>query len=652
MKKNKKTVVAEKRNGFNIRRDSVESIFPFVMEELKDRLELGGNHVRILAFTSYPDEAEGNWLSELKHMKGNITITQHISPSNNYGMLDYYNKAIKNKEAELRKTFDPKRTLELQNDIESAKYQLKQAVDNKSGFVEISTYVMIQANTEEELNKLESKVMMVLNKLHIRGVVPYRRIKDAFFSALPIFQNELSDYTYSMTNTAAASSFFMFDDNELCTLNPGATVEGYNFKTNSLIAIDYNNRKKALNRNKVVLGTSGSGKSTYLKQILIPAIVKGDNVYVVDPENEFSGIVKMYGGEVLSFGVESNTKINPFEFFSDNVFKDEGEEASNENIKILIKQKIQRLKGFWKQIKTDISDVELSCLDKILNELFEEKGFKNKKMDELTHEDFPILEDLYKKITEIKSQDEERYAILKDFYFILYSHVYGADALFNGHTNINMRSKVICFNLAPLQLEKTAQGACYYNLFQYLWDEVVNAFKANRNKNENETLVIADEFHFLLKNEESCDFFFQAYKRFRKYNAGAIVSTQQMQEILNAKYENGGIGDAILQNAFTKIFFGFEDKGVEDVVKSLNISLSNKELNLLKSKEQGKALIIHGTKRAFLNVKLGKEELRILNPEEYEKRYEVSASKKVDYINQIKITPVEKVEIETMGGGR
>ncbi len=648
---NKKKIVSVKANGFNIRRDSVEAIFPFVMEEKKDRIESGGNYERVIAFTSYPEEAEGNWLSELKRIKGNVTITQHINPTDSYLMTDYYNKAIKNKDAEKKKTFDPKRLLELENEIESAKYQLSQAVNNKSGFVEISTYVLIQATSEAELDKLENKIMMILNKLHIRGVVPYRRMKDAFFSSLPLFENNLYDYTYSMTNTAAASSFFLFDDNELCNLVPGTTVEGYNDKTNSFVAIDYNNKKKAINRNKFVCGTSGSGKSTYLKDKIMPAIAKGFPVYIIDPENEFTNIVKMYGGTVLDFGVSSKTIINPYEFFSNNVF-DESENSYD--IHVLIKQKIQRLKGFWKQIKSDITEVELSCLDKINHELYKEKGTVSKEFEKLQHEDFPILEDLYLKIGKLKDEDEERYNILKDFYFILYSHVYGADAIFNGYTNIDMNNDVISFNLMDLQLEKSVQGACYYNIFQYLWDRVVNSFKAAEvnHVQEFETLVVADEFHFLLKNEESCDFFFQAYKRFRKYKAGAVVATQQLQEILDAQYSSGKIGDAILQNSFTKIFFGFEDRGVEDITARLKIRLSNKELNLLKAKEQGKALLIHGNKRVFLNVRLGREELRLINPEEYFKRYEKDPEVPIDYVSKIRITPIEKVEIETMGGGR
>lgn len=655
MKKNKTVVVSNNLNGLSIRSDSIESIYPFVMKEERNMMIMGGNYVRVIAFTAYPDNVEGNWLSELKRIKGNVTISQHITPSSNFSMADYYNKAIKNKDAELKKTFDPKRQLELQNEIKSAQYQLEQTLNNKSGFVKLCTYVFFQATTEAELNKLETRIMMVVNKLHIRGLVPYTRLRDAFYSSLPIFENNLEDYTFSMTNTAAASSFFLYDDNELCDIVPGAMVEGYNDKTNSLIAINYNNRKKTLNRNMMVFGTSGSGKSTFLKHKFFEIIAKGSKVFIIDPENEFSSLVKYYGGEVVSLGTEDNgiqTIFNPFEFFSDNILSDE--DTPDINILALVKQKIQRLKGFWKQIKNDISDVELSLLDKIINELFLDKGFASKDIYTLKHSDFPVMEDLYLAIEKMKISDPERFELLKDFFYILYSHVYGADALFNGFTNVDLKSQVICFNLSRLQLQKTVQGACYYNLFQFLWDEVINAHKKSllNDDPEYEAYVVADEFHFLLSNEESCDFFFQAYKRFRKYSAGAIVSTQQIIDVLNAKFNSGKIGDAITQNSFTKVFFGFENKGVKEIMEQLSISLSSKEINLLKSKEQGKALIIYGNKRVFLNLKLNAEELRLLNPTKFQETFNKNALDEVDYISKIKITPIEKMEIDTLGGGR
>ncbi|MHC5838189.1 VirB4 family type IV secretion system protein, partial [Lactococcus lactis] len=83
-----------------------------------------------------------------------------------------------------------------------------------------------------------------------------------------------------------------------------------------------------------------------------------------------------------------------------------------------------------------------------------------------------------------------------------------------GVTNINLHTNLLSFDLKSLQNEPDVQGACYLNTFSYLWDEIT------KNKTENIKLIV-DEFHFLTQNPDASSFFFQAYKRFRKYNAGA-----------------------------------------------------------------------------------------------------------------------------------
>ena len=208
----------------------IEATYPFVYKENKDCVEMGGNYIKIIAFASYPNEQKGNWLSDLKRMKGNITISQYIEQTDASIMLDHYNSSYKNKEAELLITHDPQYRIKLKKELKSAAYQLEEALNNKSGYVNIYTYILIQAQVQEELKTLEEKVQRILMKLHIKGIVPYYKMNAAYWSALPLKQNLLKEYTYQMSNTTAASSFFPFDDSEICDLSPKAEIEGINKK--------------------------------------------------------------------------------------------------------------------------------------------------------------------------------------------------------------------------------------------------------------------------------------------------------------------------------------------------------------------------------------------------------------------------------------
>lgn len=653
MKKKVKQIDNQIETNEYIDTDSVDSLFPFVIEEKRDRIEAGGNFIRVLAFAMYPDEAKGNWLSDLKRIKGNISITQHIEPASSEIMIDYYNNLIKNKSAELDTCYDPKRTIELKKEIKAATEELNQAYDKKSGFVYLYTYVMIQSDSEESLNDLEEKVMMILRKLHIKGIVPYKKMRDAYFSAMPIDDNVLKEYTQQMANTTSASSFFLFDDNEICDLTPGATIEGINKTTNSLIAINYNDKKKTLNRNKFIIGTSGIGKSTYMKHLLQDMMAQMNTVFILDPEGEYSELVERYGGTVIKYSVSSDTKINPLQYFNYSITDNDNVAVMDEETLIdrLNKQKTQRLKGLWKLMKADMSDVEQGILDGIMMKLYDR--LKTKKISDIKNEDFPILEDVYLTIEKMKETDKDTFSIMRDFYYVLQSYVYGANSFFNGYTNVELKTRTICYDLSALQEEKTVQGACYYNLFQYLWDELTKSYKAAEENGDTEYCgyLIADEFHFLLTNPESCDFFFQAYKRFRKYKSGCIVATQQIVDILNQKFENN-IGTAITENSHTKIFFGLDNKGVKDVINKLDMKFSKNEIALLKNKVQGEALVIYGNKRVFMRVELPQEELRVLNKSEYAKKYSLDPNEQPNYKEKLYISPVETEEILNMGGGR
>ncbi|WP_439221457.1 helicase HerA domain-containing protein, partial [Escherichia coli] len=117
------------------------------------------------------------------------------------------------------------------------------------------------------------------------------------------------------SNTETASSMFPFDDIEILELSPRSDVEGINKDTDSLIAIDYLNKRTTLNQNLVIIGTSGVGKTTYMIQKILKYVAKGIKVFIIDPENEYSDIVELLGGKVVHLSSNAKTKINPLEIF-------------------------------------------------------------------------------------------------------------------------------------------------------------------------------------------------------------------------------------------------------------------------------------------------------------------------------------------------
>ncbi|OHX26507.1 conjugal transfer protein [Streptococcus iniae] len=626
-----------------IDRDSLHAIFPFSWEEYPDYIQSGENFTKTILIIDYPKKAYGNWLSELKRKKGNINIVQFLKSASSAEMIQYYKKTIENKEAELLKTYDPVKTKQLKKYIASANLQLDKYLDNTTTFVYQYTYIYLRADSKKALDELTDSVQNTLVKLQLKPMIPVKASYQAFWSTMPILENLLGDYTSKESNTEVASSMFPFDDGEILDLNPYSDIEGINIDTESIIAIDKLNRNKTLNQNETIIGGSGVGKTTYMIQKILRYACLGHQIYIIDPENEYTEIVQNLGGAVLHLSSNSPTKINPCQIFTDELLDMDNQVqiSDEEKMATLIKDKIQRLKGFLEAIKPDISKVETSIMDGVMTQVYRNKGifdYKNYKM--IPTENYPILEDIYNQMTQLKSEEPEKFAKVQDLYFILESYTTGSNTLFNGYTNVNLDSQVVSFDLKPLQSDSEVQGACYLNTFQFLWDEITK----DRTKIKK---LFVDEFHFLTLHTQSATFFHQAYKRFRKYKAGAIAGTQQIQDVLQGTTANGiNVGQAIIGNSFTKVFFGLGEDGVDDVINRLKVSFSAKEKKLLSRKRQGEALIIYGSQRAFMKVELTEEELRLIDPEKYMKKYDRQTPEQPDYSRRILLTDKDILEIK------
>ncbi|MBC1228616.1 VirB4 family type IV secretion system protein [Listeria booriae] len=635
------TASVVKQNFSNIENlldsSSLEDVYGFSWDEKLDYIISGDNYIRIVTVVDYPKNKKyGNWMSELKRKKGNITIVQYMESSNSEIMLEHYNNTIKNKQAELLKVYDPRKTKELENKIKAAEYQLDQYMSNSTTYIYQYTYIYLQAKTLEELNNLSDNINSTLIKLQLKSMIPTKATYQTFWSSLPIVENLLGEYTYKESNTDAASSMFPFDDAEILNLNPRSDIEGINRDTKSLIAVDYEDRNNVLNQNMVVIGTSGVGKTTYMIQKILRYVARGIKVFILDPENEYSEIVEFLGGTVMHLSSNAKTKINPLQLFSDDV----SEDIVDNDMETLIKDKIQRVKSFFEVLKPDISQVEKSLLDSVLRNTYINAGIlKHSTIKDIPAEHYPILTNVYEEIEKLEETAPDRYEILRDFYYILESYVKGSNTIFNGHTNVKLDSKLVSFNLKALQNEPDTQAAAYLNTFSFIWDEIT--------KNKDEIIkLFADEFHFMVQNQGAANFFYQAYKRFRKYKAAAIAGTQQIQDVIEGRMKDGrNVGEAIIGNSYTKVFFGLDNKGVDDVVNKLQLKFSEKEMKLLRSRKQGQALMIHGSKRAFMKIELTEEELRLKDPVKYEEIYGVSAEIIPDYEARIAMTPAELEEV-------
>lgn len=633
----------------------VSDLAPFNFTIERDKLFIDDSFAVPYVITKYNNKPRGNWFNRIRKMSGDITISHYYTKANGNALNDYYNRTIKNKQAEIDRSHDPLTIIRLEREMKIAQTQLEQAVDENTSYLYLYTYVLIKSKSETKLKKLCEDFETRCIASGVKALVPYTMIDKAYWSALPLQSNEVPEYTYTIANSISASSIFPFDDNELSVFSKNMIIEGINKDTENIVSIDYTNRKLVVNRNKFVFGLSGGGKTTYLTSDYLKKYAFSDNstelkhrIVLFDPEDEQTERVRSLGGEVISLSSMSDVRINPFQIYSrntpDRTFKEslsdfeEDElidtleikpkdfQMTDREIDKEISKRLNSLTPYFLMVDHSLSDSQLSIIKleakKCYTTLCEKKN-----LAKMENTDFPTFSDLEKRLKDLEKTDFKRYQRIEDFIYSLEDFTVGSRTIFNGHTNIDLNNPLICFSLRDLQTEEGIRDLAYLNSFSYLFEEITN-------NPHIVTSVYADEFHFLLKNKISADFFFQAYKRFRKYNADCTVSTQQIDDVLKA---SDNIGKAIIGNSFTKVFFGLDETDAQGISNELKLKLTKKELSFITSKRQGEALLFHGTKRAKIRVDLTQEEMRLLNPDGYEDIYGVSPKKEINWLVRSKI---------------
>lgn len=633
----------------------VSDLAPFNFTIERDKLLIDDLYAVPYVITKYNNKPRGNWFNRIRKMSGDITISHYYTKANGNSLNDHYNRTIKNKQAEIERSHDPLTILRLEREIKIAQTQLEQAVDENTSYLYLYTYVLIKSKSEERLKKLCEDFETRCTASGVEALIPYTMIDKAYWSALPLQSNEVPEYTYTIANSISASSIFPFDDNELSVFTKYMIIEGTNKDTENIVSIDYTDRKLVPNRNKFVFGLSGGGKTTYLTSNFLKKYAFADNstslkhrIVLFDPEDEQTERVLALGGEVIHLSSMSDVRINPFQIYSRNApevdvtkslssleedelvetveIKRKDVEMTEKEIEKEINKRMNILTPYFLMVDHSLTDSQMSIIKleakKCYTTLYEKKN-----LAKMENTDFPTFSDLERRLKALEKTDPKRYQRIEDFIYSLEDFTIGSRTIFNGHTNIDLNNPLICFSLRDLQTEEGIRDLAYLNSFSYLFEEITNNPQIT-------TSVYADEFHFLLKNKISADFFFQAYKRFRKYNADCTVSTQQIDDVLKAP---DNIGKAIIGNSFTKVFFGLDEAEAQGISNELKLKLTKKELSFITSKRQGEALLFHGTKRAKIKVDLTQEEMRLLNPGEYEDVYGISPTKEVNWLLRSKI---------------
>ena len=351
----------------------------------------------------------------------------------------------------------------------------------------------------------------------------------------------------------------------------------------------------------ILLGTSGSGKSTAAKLLLRGHIRNGCQIVAIDPEDEIGEMARTYGGDTIDLGKGGEYgMINPLQIVID---ADEDEIKQGLGYTVLTRT-LQFLKAFMKYYDPSIEEDVLTLFTEVVQATYKRFGIDfDKDFYNYGPNDYPTFSDVYETIKAIlMSMPEHTHErdIMERLELKIRPFTNELKYYFNGHTTIQHDSDFIVFNIKELMnTESNIKNALFFNILKYAWGLCLNK--------DVDTVFMIDEAHVLLgdHNALGADFLAQVQRRARKYNTGSIIITQQPSDF--AAPEVLMQGKAIFDNASYYLVMGLKKQAVEDLSKL--IDLNDNEAESIKQYSQGEALFVCGNRRMRISVIVTPEEL-------------------------------------------
>ena len=561
-------------------------------------------YATILTVISYPRMIQPGYLANLTNLPGVKVVIKHIPvPSSTLSRM--LNKELADLKARYYEENDKTIQERIRQDIDSLQTFISLITASQSRIFDFQLHVMITADTKEELENKKLQIKNFLDGMELRALPLRFEQERVLKSILPIFPNQPIEERIGIpmpSFTMGAMYPFIFDS----VKDPGLScLLGVDFSGGVILFNQFLYQiKKEHNRNNanlIVLGTSGSGKSTAAKAIMRSHVRSGYKIVAIDPEGELEEMAKLFKGDFIDLGKGGEFgMINPLEVIMD---ADE-EEIKNGLGYTVITKTIQNLKAFMKYYDPSIEEDVLTLFSEVLQDTYRRFGIDfNVDFSHLTSKDFPTFSDLYFTIKgRLQAMPERTHErdIMERLELKIRPITRELKYYFDGHTSIAPTSNFIVFNIKELMnADVNIRNALFFNVLKYAWglclDPTVN------------TVLSVDEAHVLLagNNVLGADFLAQVQRRARKYNSGTIISTQQPSDFADPAVITQG--KAIFDNASYYLVMGLRKQATEDLGRLIDLNDSEKES--IKRYSQGQALFVCGSRRMQIQITLSQEEL-------------------------------------------
>ena len=361
--------------------------------------------------------------------------------------------------------------------------------------------IVITDETKEKLEIDTEAILQTASKnLCQLGILRFQQM-DGLNTVLPFGVRKIDALRTLTTESLAA--FIPFKVQEIRHEN--GIFYGQNTISKNMIIAD---RKQLLNGNSFILGVSGSGKSFAGKQEITSIRLRDKNadIIILDPEREYSPLVRSLGGEVIRISATSNNHINAMDMNS--------EYGDGANPVIL---KSEFILSLCEQLigSGNLGPKQKSIIDRCTANVY--RVFQQGNYQGIP----PTLQDFTEELLKQTEPEAQEIALAIELF------TNGSLNTFAMNTNVDTSNSLICYDILDLGKQLLPLGMLV------VLDSILNRITANRTKGKN-TYIFIDEIYLLFQYEYSANFLFTLWKRVRKYSAFCTGITQNVEDLLQS----------------------------------------------------------------------------------------------------------------------
>ena len=563
-------------------------------------IEIDNLYYSNLIITNYYHEQNDLLLKSILDSNINMNISIFYEKQDPYKIVKDLTYNIGNVGVDLKSKNQNREDIEIAAfTYQDAKYIRREIQVNNEDIYFLYIYLNIYSKDIKELEYSLNKIEGILQSKGMQVRRAFFRQEQTFKACLPLMENNKEIKEIAKRNVLTSSLVCTYPFISSSIFDEEGIFIGTNIYNNSLVFIDRYNTNKYKNANICIFGSSGAGKSFYVKLLIIRFRILGIEQYIIDPDREYSKLCKNLNGTLLKIGPGSNTYINIFDI---------RQESLEDNEQGYLATKIPKLIGFFNLIFGKINEEEKAILEEKIIELYKQKNitFDDKSLyknetDKITIKpifkntrDMPKLEDFYN----LLGKDEKT----KIFKTKLIPFVKGSLKFFNEYTNVKINNKIIVADIYELGEENIKYGM--YLFTELFWDKIKKDRKIKK-------AIYLDEIWRLIgvtSNKEVASFIYKIFKTIRKYGGSGVAITQDIYDLFSL--ENGAYGKSILNNSEIKTFFSLEEDNIKLLGEYTN--LSEKEKIEIRSLKRGECLMFVADNHILTKIECSKDEKNLI----------------------------------------